>query len=66
MRYSLIFPHDEKRWHPFIPLIDINLTDNAHLHARRRTRVNSESENDNDNDMQDTIKHEQGESKRVS
>ena len=64
MRYSLIFPHGEEGWHPFIPLIDINLTDNDNLHARRRTRVNSESENDDD--MQDAPRHGRGGSKRVS
>src|SRR5438876_1031088 len=64
MRYSLIFPHDEERWHSFIPFIDINLTDNDNLHACRRICVNSESENDDD--MQDTSRHGRGDSKRVS
>ena len=64
MRYPLIFPHGEKKWHSFISLADINLTDNDNLHAHRRTRVNSEFENDDD--MQDASRHERGDSKRVS
>ena len=66
MRYSLIFPHDKKKWYSFISLIDINLIDNINLYAHHRTCINSEFENDNNNDMQDAIRHEWEGSKRMS
>ena len=64
MRYSLIFPHGEKRWHSFISLASINLTDNDNLYACRRIYINFESKNDDD--MQNTSRHEWENSKRIS
>jgi hypothetical protein len=53
MHYPLDFPRSEEGWHPWIPLADTNMADNANLHARRRVHINSES----DDDEQNALRH---------